>query len=210
MSNKREIFSKQFSKEKYLEFRKTYEAINPDRPRESANVKYEETEAFFRKYLEKIDESNRSFVEEMLPHLGLFLHGPFPLPDNRVTTSAWDCRGKLGAYKAVGALPRIAGSRVLDIGCNAGYDTFLMSSLGALEVVGLEPFERPGKLWAQGSVVRVSGVQVVHNHPVRSPLVCSVPAGCFTRRFSADRVPDPCATRSPPCSGSVHQRAVHW
>ena len=32
-------------------------------------------------------------------------------------------------YEAAGILPKLAGSRVLDIGCNAGYDTFLMSSL---------------------------------------------------------------------------------
>lgn len=139
MLGKRELFSKQFSKEKYLKFRTTYEAINPDRPNETENVKYEETEPRFRKYLEKIDDSKHSFVQEMLPHLGLFLHGPFPLPGDRVTTSAWDCRGKFGAYNAAGVLPKITGSRVLDIGCNAGYDTFLMSSLGAVETVGLEP-----------------------------------------------------------------------
>ena len=56
-----------------------------------------------------------------------------------MTRSVWDCRGKYGAYEAAGILQKLPNSRVLDIGCNAGYDTFLMSSLGAIEVLGLEP-----------------------------------------------------------------------
>ncbi len=80
-----------------------------------------------------------AFVDEFLPLLGIFLHGPFPLPGNRVTPSAWDCRGKIGAYEACGILPLLKGTRVLDVGCNAGYDTFLLKSFGAIEAVGLEP-----------------------------------------------------------------------
>ena len=69
----------------------------------------------------------------------MFLHGPFPLPGTRVTTSLWDCRGKLGSYKAAGVLTKFAGARVLDIGCNAGYDAFLLSTHGAAaEVAGIE------------------------------------------------------------------------
>jgi tRNA (mo5U34)-methyltransferase len=140
MSYRQKVFLKEFNKDEFAKFRTTYELINPDRPIETANVKYEDTDPRFRKFLEGIDDSKRSFVDEILPHLGLFLHGPFPLPGKRVTTSAWDCRGKFGAYEAAGVLPKLAGSRVLDIGCNAGYDTFLMSSLGAIEAVGLEPY----------------------------------------------------------------------
>lgn len=139
MSYRKKIFLKEFNKDEFLKFRTTYEQINPDRPIETENVNFEDTELRFRKFLEGADESKRSFVDEILPHLGLFLHGPFPLPDKRVTTSAWDCRGKFGAYEAADVLPKLIGSRVLDIGCNAGYDTFLMSSLGAIEAVGLEP-----------------------------------------------------------------------
>ena len=139
MSYRQKVFLKKFNKDKFAEFRKTYETINPDRPIETANIKYEDTDPGLRNFLDEIDDAKRLFVEENLPLLGLFLQGPFPLPDKRVTTSAWDCRGKLGAYKATGILPKLAESRVLDIGCNAGYDTFLMSSLGAIEAVGLEP-----------------------------------------------------------------------
>lgn len=139
MSHRQAVFLKNFDKAEFARFRATYESINPDRPIETANVKFEDTDPRFRQFLEGADESKRSFVDEMIPHLGLFLHGPFPLPGKRVTASAWDCRGKFGAYEAAGIIPKLAGARVLDVGCNAGYDSFLMSSLGAMEVVGLEP-----------------------------------------------------------------------
>jgi tRNA (mo5U34)-methyltransferase len=139
MSYRQEAFLKGFDHSEFAKFRRTYESINPDRPHESLNVRYDDTDARFRKFVERADSSTLAFVDQVLPHLGLFLHGPFPLPGRRVTTSAWDCRGKYGAYQAAGVLPNIAGSRVLDIGCNAGYDSFLMSSLGAVEVVGMEP-----------------------------------------------------------------------
>lgn len=139
MSYKQKVFLKEFNKSEFEKFRTTYESINPDRPNETVNLKYEETDWHFRKFLEKSDNSKNQFADEILPHLGLFLHGPFPLPGKRVTKSAWDCRGKFGAYEAAGVASKIEGARVLDVGCNAGYDTFLMSALGAIEAVGLEP-----------------------------------------------------------------------
>lgn len=140
MSCKEMLFRKEFDTEWFAQFRASYESINPDRSVETANVKFKDTDPRFRQFFENVDTQKRAFVEEFLPHMGLFLHGPFPLPGERVTRSAWDCRGKLGAYEATGIIPKLAGSRVIDIGCNAGYDTFLMSTLGALEVVGLEPW----------------------------------------------------------------------
>jgi SAM-dependent methyltransferase len=139
MLYRQKVFLKEFSKDDFAKFRTTYESINPDRPIETANVKYGDTAQEFRRFLERAEDQKHSFVDDILPHLGLFLQGPFPLPGNRVTRSAWDCRGKLGAYEAAGIIPQIMDSRVLDIGCNAGYDTFLMSSLGAIEAVGIEP-----------------------------------------------------------------------
>jgi len=162
MSYKQEMFLKKFNKDKFATFRASYESINPDRPIETANVKYDNTDAGFRQFLERTDYLKESFVNDILPHLGLFLQGPFPLPGNRVTRSAWDCRGKLGAYKATGVLPDLSGARVLDIGCNAGYDTFLMSSLGAIEAVGIEPYD----FWQQAlfldAVYDVPGVSFMN------------------------------------------------
>jgi SAM-dependent methyltransferase len=139
MSYKYKVFLKEFNKDAFAKFRTSYELINPDRPIETASIKYGDTEPRFRRFLERADNLKQAFVDDVLFHLGLFLQGPFPLPGNRVTRSAWDCRGKLGAYEAAGIIPQIIGSRVLDIGCNAVYDTFLMSSLGAIEAVGIEP-----------------------------------------------------------------------
>lgn len=140
MTNNEQLFREQFDKEWFRQFRSSYEGINPDRPLETANVAFKDTDPLFRDFFKATDAEKQALVNEFLPELGLFLHGPFPLPGGRVTRSAWDCRGKLGAYEACGILPGIRGARALDIGCNAGYDTFLLSSRGAREVVGLEPY----------------------------------------------------------------------
>ena len=77
MSYRQEVFLKGFSKDDFAKFRTTYETINPDRPIETATIEYGETDSQFRKHLEGEDDSRQSFVEEILPHLGLFLQGPF-------------------------------------------------------------------------------------------------------------------------------------
>lgn len=139
MSYQTNMFLREFNPESYRQFRASYESVNPDRPIETGNVEYEGTEPWLREFLTGADDSKMQFVDQMLSQLGLFLQGPFPLPGERVARSAWDCRGKFGAYEMTGVLSKLAGARVLDVGCNAGYDTFLMSSQGAVEVVGLEP-----------------------------------------------------------------------
>lgn len=139
MSYRQEVFRKTFVPEEFRRFRASYEGINPDRPLETAGIAYGETEQRFRSLVPE-DPETRAFVDEFLPQLGMFLHGPFPLPGGRVTRSAWDCRTKSGAYDACGITAEtIRGKRVLDIGCNAGYDTFYLNALGALENVGVEP-----------------------------------------------------------------------
>lgn len=150
-------FMKEFDVSKFREFRASFENINPDRPVETSSITYLETDQRFRAFFDPANASKDAFVNEVLPEMGLFLHGPFPLPGERVTRSAWDCRYKLQSYDAVGVTSQLAGARVLDVGCNAGYDVFLMHALGATEVVGLEPwgfyhqaqflnavYERPG------------------------------------------------------------------
>lgn len=157
MSYRQELFRKNFVPAEFAAFRASYEGINPDRPLETVGVSFGETDPLLRSFVNETPQLI-SFVDEFLPQLGAFLHGPFPLPGDRVTRSAWDCRGKAGAYKACGiSAESVKGKRVLDIGCNAGYDTFYLSALGALETVGLEPhmfylhamflnavYERPG------------------------------------------------------------------
>lgn len=139
MSSRQEQFRTLFQPASFRQFREGYEGINPDRPLESVGVEYEDTEASFRRFVQDTP-ANAAFCAEFLPQLGTFLQGPFPLPQHRVTRSAWDCRGKDGAYRACGLSPEtMAGKRTLDVGCNAGYDTFLANGMGAAESVGVDP-----------------------------------------------------------------------
>jgi len=139
MSHGQKLFRKKFVAAEFKAFRADYEGIAPDRALETANISFGKTDPLLRSLVREGPEVN-SFVDEFLPQLGTFLHGPFPLPGNRVTRSAWDCRGKAGAYAACGITAEsVKDKRALDIGCNAGYDTFYLHALGALETVGLEP-----------------------------------------------------------------------
>jgi tRNA (mo5U34)-methyltransferase len=139
MAFRQDQFRRLFQPDVFLEFRRNYEGINPDRPLETSGIGYEETEPLLRAFVNDTPQA-QSFVSEFLPQLGTFLQGPFPLPGRRITRSAWDCRGKAGAYKGCGIdAQSVRGKRTLDIGCNAGYDTFYMNALGAAESVGLEP-----------------------------------------------------------------------
>lgn len=79
-------------------------------------------------------------AEPYLTQLQPFLHCPFPLAGGRVIGGRWPALGKLRDY-ALCEVTRetVAGKRALDIGCNAGFDTFYLSTLGASEVIGIEP-----------------------------------------------------------------------
>lgn len=139
MSIHQQEFRRLFQPEVFKAFRTTYEGINPDRPLETAGISFSETEPLFQSFLKDSPELG-AFVDEFLPQLGIFLQGPFPLPGQRVSRSAWDCRSKAKTYRTFGLdADRIHGKRTLDIGCNAGYDPFYMNALGAAESVGLEP-----------------------------------------------------------------------
>ena len=50
MSYRQKVFLKEFNKDEFAKFRTTYELINPDRPIETANVRYEDTDPRFRKF----------------------------------------------------------------------------------------------------------------------------------------------------------------
>jgi len=139
MSFRQQQFGRIFQPEAFKQFRSGYEGINPDRPLETAGIRFDQTEPLFQAFI-KDSPDTAAFVDGFLPQLGMFLQGPFPLPGGRTTRSAWDCRGKSGAYRSCGIdAERVRGKRTLDIGCNAGYDPFYMNGLGAAESVGLEP-----------------------------------------------------------------------
>ena len=86
MSLRKQNFRDAFRPEEFRAFRAAYEGINPDRPLETSGIAFGDTEPLFRDFLRTSDTS-AAFVEEFLPHLGMFLQGPFPLPGNRVLPS---------------------------------------------------------------------------------------------------------------------------
>lgn len=80
------------------------------------------------------------FIDRYCDELQPFCQAPFALPGKRVLQGPW-----LGDYKLqhfplcdVNA-ETVAKKRVLDIGCNAGFDTFYLSTLGPSEIIGIEP-----------------------------------------------------------------------
>jgi tRNA (mo5U34)-methyltransferase len=93
-----------------------------------------------------------AIVDRYLDQVTPYCQSPFPLPDQRVIQGLW-----MGDYKVQYLFPRtevtpqfIGNKRVLDIGCNAGFDTFLLAAMGAGEVIGIEPtafFHQAHFLW---------------------------------------------------------------
>jgi tRNA (mo5U34)-methyltransferase len=79
-------------------------------------------------------------VSKYADRLHPFLQCPFPVAGGRVIQGAW-----VGEYKLMNfpkcdiTAETLANKRVLDIGCNAGYDTFYLSTLGPSEIIGVEP-----------------------------------------------------------------------
>lgn len=91
MSYRQAAFLKDFDKADFARFRTTFESISPDRPIQTADVKFEGADLWLRNFLEAFDDSKRSFLDEMLPNLGLFLHCLFPLPGMGVTRKRLGC-----------------------------------------------------------------------------------------------------------------------
>jgi tRNA (mo5U34)-methyltransferase len=81
-----------------------------------------------------------TFVSKYLDQLRPFLQAPFPLPDGTVIQGPWVAQYKLHYFEQCG-LDRdtVANKTVLDVGCNAGFDTFYLSTLGPKKIVGIDP-----------------------------------------------------------------------
>jgi tRNA (mo5U34)-methyltransferase len=89
---------------------------------------------------DELDDEEREQLSSQADELGPWLQGPFHLGGDLVVGGAWrkDRQwAELGA-EFPGAL---AGQRVADIGCNAGYDAFMFSLRGAEYVLACEPYE---------------------------------------------------------------------
>jgi tRNA (mo5U34)-methyltransferase len=88
----------------------------------------------------ELSAARRAELVAEAERLDPWLQGPFWLGGDLVIGGAWrnDLRW-LGLGEAVPA--DLSGKRVLDIGCNAGYDPFVFRLRGAGYVLGCEPFE---------------------------------------------------------------------
>jgi len=79
-------------------------------------------------------------VERYGSELQSYTQGPFPLPKKQVMQGAWLGAYKLKHFPLCDVNPQtLLNKRVLDIGCNAGFDTFYFTALGASEVIGIDP-----------------------------------------------------------------------
>ena len=81
---------------------------------------------------------DRAALEARIDALGPWLQGPFPLGADLVAAGPWRC--DLRWRNLAPALPDVTGARVLDVGCNAGYDAFQLKLRGAAEVLACEPY----------------------------------------------------------------------
>jgi SAM-dependent methyltransferase len=88
----------------------------------------------------RLEPDERDRLAAAAAELDPWLQGPFLLGGDLVIGGAWrtDLRWEtLGQHLPDG----FAGSSVLDVGSNAGYDPFMFHHRGAARVLGCEPFE---------------------------------------------------------------------
>lgn len=84
----------------------------------------------------RLEEMVTKYADRLHP----FLQYPFPTPGGRVIQGAWTGEYKLMNFpKCDVTAETLANKRVLDIGCNAGSDTFYLSTLAPSEIIGVEP-----------------------------------------------------------------------
>ncbi len=105
---------------------------------------------------EEIPESRLEVLRSEIDALSPWLQGPFYLGGDLVIEGLWRIDGRWAELSA--HVPELGGKRVLDVGCNAGYDPFMFRVLGAAEVVACEPYEFIAQARFLESIYR-SGVQ---------------------------------------------------
>jgi tRNA (mo5U34)-methyltransferase len=88
----------------------------------------------------ELDGGERERLEARVEELQPWLQGPFLLGGNLVVGGAWRTDQRwVGLGEQV---PEdLSGKRVIDVGCNAGYDPFMFKLRRAEYVLGCEPFE---------------------------------------------------------------------
>lgn len=94
---------------------------------------------FGRATADELPDERRADLVAEAQRLDPWLQGPFSLGGDLVIGGAWrnDHRWEGFGHEVPADL---AGKRVLDVGCNAGYDAFMFDARGAAYVLGCEPF----------------------------------------------------------------------
>ena len=85
----------------------------------------------------ELGDTDRARLRDRIAELGPWRQGPFPLAPDLVAGQR--CTDDTRWRDLAAALPEhLADARVLDVGCEAGYDCFAFARLGAREVLGCE------------------------------------------------------------------------
>lgn len=89
---------------------------------------------------DELDPEERQSLADRAEQLQPWLQGPFLLGGDLVIGGTW--RNDQRWVTLGDMLPSdLSGRRVLDVGCNAGYDPFMFRLRGADHVLGCEPFD---------------------------------------------------------------------
>ena len=75
MSFRQKVFLKEFDKDQFTKFRASYGPKNTVLPIGAGDGLYDATDSGLRKLVGSSDDSTRSFVDDVLPYLGLFCRG---------------------------------------------------------------------------------------------------------------------------------------
>ncbi len=87
----------------------------------------------------ELSDEERQRLRAEAQRLSPWLQGPFYLGGDVVIEGLWRNDDRWNALAE--HVPDLSGKRVLDVGSNAGYDSFMFHLRGAADVVACEPFE---------------------------------------------------------------------
>jgi tRNA (mo5U34)-methyltransferase len=113
-----------------------------DRFQPTVEITFDDIKNQYPHYLKLLTNhpSLEAFFDRYFQELQPFCQAPFALPGGRVIQGPWMGDYKLYHFPRCEVNPEtVAKKRVLDIGCNAGFDTFYLSTLGPSEIIGIEP-----------------------------------------------------------------------
>jgi len=134
--SKQALFEREFHWQEMRDFDRSF------CPEPADLLSYEQAIAQFPHFQKLIVDAPeiRDFIAQYLDRLVPFCQAPFPLPGEQVTKGPWIETWKLMLFTLCDVnRTTVANKRVLDIGCNAGWDTFFLSSLDPCEIIGVEP-----------------------------------------------------------------------